>query len=220
MQYTTLLFDLDGTLTDPYEGITNAIAYALRVLERPCPDGHTLRKFIGPPLLESFERYCALSPVQAQEALKQYRVYFSDKGLFENRPYDGIASLLGALKGHGYRIVLATSKPEVFARRILERFELIGYFDFIAGSLLDGGRPTKADVIAYALAQTQTPPQCALMIGDRIHDIQGAQQCGIDAVGVLYGYGTRHEFDDAVYIAQDPASLERFLIPCAQKKEG
>lgn len=212
MKYSTLLFDLDGTLTDPYDGITNAIRYALKEMQRPCPAPEVLRKFIGPPLTESFERYCNMTKEESAEALRLYRVYFSKTGLFENIPYPGIAQLLKDLKAAGYKIALATSKPEPFALRILEHFDLLESFDIVRGSLLDGGRPAKADVIACVLEDLQADKARCLMVGDRIHDMEGAKACGIDALGVLYGYGPRAEFDSAVFIAKDVQELGNYLL--------
>lgn len=212
MSYSTLLFDLDGTLTDPYDGITNAIRYALKEMQRPCPAPEILRRFIGPPLTESFERYCKMTKEESAEALRLYRVYFSKIGLFENIPYPGVAQLLTELKAAGYKIALATSKPEPFALRILEHFGLLASFDIVRGSLLDGGRPAKADVIACVLEDLRADKAHCLMIGDRIHDMEGAKACGIDALGVLYGYGPKEEFGSAVFIAKDIRELGKYLL--------
>lgn len=204
-EYRTVLFDLDGTLTDPGTGITNSVAYALKKYGIEISDRTELYKFIGPPLLESFEKYYGFSKEQAREAVDFYREYFRDKGIFENMPYDGVKELLEELKKSGRKIVLATSKPEEFAVRILEHFDLMQYFDVAAGASMDETRTKKAQVIAYALEQCKiTDLSQVVMIGDREHDIIGAKQIGIDSIGVLFGYGNREELQKAgaTYIAE------------------
>ena len=187
-----ILFDLDGTLTDPGLGITNSVMHALHRYGIEVSDRTELYKFIGPPLHESFERFYGF------EKEDVYREYFSVKGLFENEVYAGIEQLLRELKKQGKILCLATSKPEVFAKQILEHFCLDGYFDRIVGSLLNGERTNKAEVIAWVL-------QCLnedgiswnlnqiVMIGDREHDVIGAHKNDIPAIGVLFGYGNEDE---------------------------
>ena len=192
--YGYALFDLDGTLTDPGEGITNSVAYALEKMNIPIPPRQELYKFIGPPLVDSFMQYFGLTPENAQKAVSFYREYFKDKGLFENVVFPGAKELLIKLKEQGVKTVIATSKPEVFAIRILERFELYSLFDVVCGADMEGKRSAKADVIAYALdaAHIQTRAD-AIMIGDRLHDVIGAKQNGLKSIGVTFGYGTREE---------------------------
>ncbi len=211
----SLFFDLDGTLTDPALGITNSILYALRQLGRPLPPRESLYSFIGPPLSRSFQKYLNCSEEDAAEAVRLYRVYFSETGLFENRVYDGIPQALSLLKANGCRLYVATSKPECFALRILERFSLRQYFDQVTGSTLDGSLVEKADVLSLALRRAGNPslPDCR-MVGDRKHDVLGARSCGISCVGVLYGYGSREELlsAGAAELAETPADLPSLLL--------
>lgn len=195
--YKTVLFDLDGTLTDPGLGITNSVAYALKKYGIEVSDREKLYSFIGPPLKDSFKKYYGFSDEKAMEAIMYYREYFSDKGIFENEVYDGIKELLRRVKESGRKIVLATSKPEEFALRILEHFELTEFFDVVAGASMDEKRNKKGDVIKYALEKGCLTPEDAVMIGDREHDVLGAQENGIDTIGVLYGYGSRDELEKA-----------------------
>lgn len=196
--YHTILFDLDGTLTDPGEGITNSVAHSLRHYGIEVPDRTELYKFIGPPLYESYMKYYGFDEKTAHEAVEVYREYYRPRGIFENRVYDGIPELLSALKAAGKRLLVATSKPEGFSRQILEHFNLIQYFDFVAGSTLDSSRVLKADVIRHALTQTGlTPDEGVVMVGDREHDVLGAAECGLGCVGVLFGYGSRPELEAA-----------------------
>ena len=203
--YDIILFDLDGTLTDPGIGITNSVAHALAHWNIEVKNRAELYKFIGPPLSDSFMRYYGFSEEDAIHAIAVYREYFSVKGLYENEVYPGIPELLSALKAAGKTVVLATSKPEGFAVEILRHFGLYDYFDIIAGASMDESRNKKADVIAYAISQMKNPDLSRMiMIGDREHDILGAKQIGIDSIGVLYGYGDRaeHEVAGATYIAE------------------
>lgn len=213
MQYRYVFFDLDGTLTDPALGITNAVMYALRHFGIEVADRRELYPFIGPPLKESFEKFYDMSSADAEEALRVYRVYFSDKGLYENTVYDGIPELLDALCKAGSKAVLATSKPLVFAERILEHFDLKKYFAFLSGSELNGARVEKADVIRYAVEALQiTDLKQVIMVGDRCFDVEGAKENGIDTVGVTYGYGDREELRDAVCIVDTVQQLREQLL--------
>ena len=198
MQQKYLLFDLDGTLTDPVEGITNSVIYALKKFGFNVEDRRELYPYIGPPLTDSFMRYHGLSTLQAEQALGYYREYFSDKGMFENVPYEGVSALLNDLQKQGYMLLVATSKPEEFTVQILQHFSLDKYFSFVAGNTLDESRPTKASVIAYLLEKfPDIRAENALTIGDRKYDIEGAKQHGLQSIGVLYGYGSREELIEA-----------------------
>lgn len=198
MKYEVVLFDLDGTLTDPGVGITNSVAYALEKYGILNEDRTELYKFIGPPLHESFEAFYGFSKEKAMEAVAYYREYYSDRGIFENMVYEGIEELLAQLKEAGKTLLVATSKPEMFARMILEHFGLTKYFDYIAGSNMDGSRTKKDEVISYALmAGNVTDLSKAVMVGDREHDILGAKKVGVDSIGVLYGYGSMEELINA-----------------------
>ncbi|MBQ9031572.1 MAG: HAD-IA family hydrolase [Parasporobacterium sp.] len=210
--YTYYLFDLDGTLTDPGEGITNSVMYALRKYGIGVTDRTTLYRFIGPPLVESFMNFYDFPKEQALEAVEYYREYFRDRGIFENRPYDGIAEELADLKAHGKTVALATSKPEEFAVRILKHFDLYPYFDFVAGATMDGSRSRKADVIRYALESLGVEDKSkVLMVGDREQDVLGAAANQIKCAGVLYGYGDYEELSraGADYIIAKPQELLR-----------
>lgn len=213
--YKYILFDLDGTITDSALGITNSVKYALRKLNAPIPPYETLCKFIGPPLLDGFRDICGFETEKAQAAVKYYREYYETTGLFENAVYDGIPEFLRALKENGKSVILATSKPEKFARLILEHFDLIQYFDFAAGASMDETRNKKDAVIAYALLKCNIKDKSlAVMVGDRHHDICGAKVNGISSVGVLYGFGDRGELTDAGadYIAEDLPALSKILL--------
>ncbi|MFQ9923682.1 MAG: HAD family hydrolase [Beduini sp.] len=209
----TILFDLDGTLTDPALGITNAVSYALKHYGID-EDYQNLLRFIGPPLVDSFMEYYGFNQEKAQEAIVYYREYFSDKGLYENEVYDGMENLLAALKDKGYILAVATSKPEEFAKKILDHFHLSHYFTEICGATMDSSRSKKGDVIAYALNQLKiSNPNTAIMVGDRQHDIVGAHQNQLKAIGVLYGYGDEAEMKEyqADYIAKDLKELMDIL---------
>lgn len=214
-KYKQILFDLDGTITDPAVGITNSVMYALDKFGISVNDRSTLYKFIGPPLDESFEAYYGFSPDQSQKAILYYREYYSKKGIFENRIYGGIEELLCKIKDAGKSIILATSKPEVFAKQILEHFNLSKHFTFIAGSNLNGSRVKKAEVIEYALKNCSiTDVSGAIMIGDRKHDIIGAKQNRIASIGVLFGYGGEEELTEAGadFIVKNIADIESIVL--------
>lgn len=191
------LFDLDGTLTDPALGITNSIMYALDKMGREIPPRESLYSFIGPPLVQSFQSL-GMSKDEAETALRTYREYFSVKGLFENKVYNGIPEALENLSNAGVKIILATSKPELYAAQILEHFSLDKYFTSVCGASMDEKRVDKADVIKYALDTNGISDKSkVVMIGDRLHDIIGAEKNGLYSVGVLWGYGSREEFHNA-----------------------
>lgn len=199
MCYETIYFDLDGTLTDSGPGIMNAVAYALGAMGRPVPSRASMRRFIGPPLSYSFQAYEGMSPEDARRAVELYRVYYNDRGKFENTPYPGIDRLLEALRAKGKRLYVATSKPEGLSVEILEHFGLAGYFERIAGSTLDDSRSTKIQVLRYAIGMSGR--ERAVMIGDRHLDVEGARENGLPCVGVVYGYGSRQELQEAGALA-------------------
>ncbi|MCA6122306.1 HAD family hydrolase [Bradyrhizobium sp. WSM 1704] len=193
---TAIFFDLDGTLTDPKPGITGSIQYALRKLGRPVPSQDELTWCIGPPLRASFATLLG-GEEHADQAVAFYRERFGDVGLFENAVYPGIAEVLAALRAAPRRMFVATSKPHVFATRIVAHFGLADHFDHVFGSELDGTRVNKAELLAYALEQTGVDAAAAVMIGDRSHDVIGAKRNGIRPVGVTYGYGSSAELIEA-----------------------
>lgn len=197
---SVLLFDLDGTLTNPAEGITNSFIHALKELGLEIPTYEKLLTFIGPPLIETFKTQFGFDEEMARLGVKKYREYFSEKGLFENEVYEGIFEMLEKLKAAGYRLLIATSKPEPFSIRIAEKFGFAKYFEKICGSNLDETRSRKAEVIAYALESagiSENEKSKVLMIGDRHHDIDGAKENGIESMGILFGYGSREEHEKA-----------------------
>jgi phosphoglycolate phosphatase len=215
MKHNVILFDLDGTLTDPGQGITNSVAHALRKLGQTPPPRAELEAYIGPPLAGSFEERAGLDRQTAELAVKYYREYFSVKGIFENELYGGIDNMLKDLKDAGATISLATSKPTIYAKQILEHFEIDKYFDAVAGSELDGRRVKKAEVIDYALELLGINDRdSVVMVGDREHDIIGANKCGVASVGVTYGYGSHEELANsgAGHIVDSVEELTKYLL--------
>lgn len=213
--YKYILFDLDGTLTDPKIGITKSIDYALSYFDIKTDNLDDLCKFIGPPLTNAFKEFYGFNDEQVTTAIFKYRERFSDVGLYENEVYNGIKVLLNNLKLENKTLILATSKPATFANRILEHFGLSKYFTFVSGSELDGTRTEKSEVIAYALEQNNiTELSKVIMIGDRKHDIIGAKKCGIDSIGILYGFGNREELEEAGadFIFESVESLSENLL--------
>lgn len=214
MRYSTILFDLDGTLTDPAEGIVNSILYALEKMGIEETDREKLLPFIGPPLAESFRVYYGFSQDEATRAVTYYREYYADKGIFENRLYPGIPEFLAALNQAGATVALATSKPEVYAEQILQHFGIASQFDFIGVSLLNGQRVQKGEVIAYVLSALPARSEnSVLMVGDRKHDVIGARENGLPCAGVLFGYGGREELTEAgaVYLADSVHALWNWM---------
>ena len=213
--YQTVLFDLDGTLTDPGEGITNSVVYALKKYGIHISDRTKLYKFIGPPLQESFEIFYGFPEEKAREAVAYNRKHYSKTGIFENKVYDGMEDALKKLKASGKKLVVATAKPELFANQILEHFHLSEYFSFVAGANMDGTRTKKDEVIAFALESCQiTDCSNVVMVGDREHDVFGAAKFGIDAIGVLYGYGTKEELEGAgaAYLVETPGDICKVVL--------
>ncbi len=212
--YNNILFDLDGTLTDPGKGITNSVAYALEKYGIEVKDRTQLYKFIGPPLTESFQKYYGFSPEESEKCVEYYREYFKPKGIFENEIYEGIEEMLIELKSQGKKIFLATSKPEIFAKQILDHFGIMKYFDFVGGATLDGARSKKADVIRYVLENAEiTDLAHTVMIGDREQDVKGGKAVGIDTIGVLFGYGDNPELETAgaTYIAETVGDIIKYV---------
>ena len=195
MKITTVLFDLDGTLTDSGPGIMNSVKYALEKVGEPTPDVDELRKFIGPPLKGQFMEHCGIDEEKAAEMVTLYREYFTVTGIFENSVYDGVEEMLKALKQAGIKIAMATSKPEKFAKIIADHFGLAQYFDVIGG---DETRTEKQDVIRYVLEQCEEKElDKIVMVGDRSYDILGGHAEGLKVIGVLYGYGDLKELSEA-----------------------
>lgn len=198
MLYKTILFDLDGTLTDPGIGITNSVNYALKKMNYPEQSRNELFKFIGPPLIDSFMQFCNMDKAQAEQAVNFYREYYAQKGIFENYVYEKIPELLETLQKMGKTLIVASSKPEIFCKQIMEKFDLAKYFLYIAGANMDETRTKKAEVIEYALKTCNISNYNeVLMVGDRMHDVLGAKQFGIATCAVLFGYGTKEELKNA-----------------------
>lgn len=208
-----ILFDLDGTLTDPFLGITRSVAYSLKYFGIEVDDLETLKPFIGPPLDVSFREYYHMDEAQSWKAVEKYREYFSKKGLFENKVYEGMEDFLQSLLNMDMKLYVCTSKPEVFAKEILDHFSLTPYFTGIYGATLDGSLKNKGDVIAHCIKQEQLNIQDCMMVGDRQHDIVGAHQNQIPCIGVLYGYGSLEEFQEyhCDYIAKDLIELKKII---------
>ena len=210
-----LFFDLDGTLTDPAPGITNSFKYALNYFGCEIPDYATLCTFIGPPLNDTFKNLLHFEDEKIPEAIKKYREYFAEKGLFENSVYPGITELLSTLKQAGKKLVVATSKPEDYSVRIIEHFGLAQYFENVCGSLHDTTRTTKDEVISFAIERNHISDKSKiLMIGDRKHDILGAKKVGLKSCGVLFGYGSRQELEEsgADFIAETVTDIKKICL--------
>jgi phosphoglycolate phosphatase len=208
----TILFDLDGTLTDSGEGIINCAWLALKHFGLPLPDKETMRVFVGPPLRDSFMRF-GVPEEDVETAIEIYRSRYIPIGMFENTPYPGIKSLLGALKAQGHKLFVATSKPEGMATAILEKFQLAPYFDLICGASLDDTRDSKDKVIAYLLEKTGGKDDY-IMVGDTAFDVEGAAVNGIPTIGVSWGYGKVEDMEaaGAKAIAHSPAELLDLLL--------
>ncbi|MDU4849904.1 MULTISPECIES: HAD family hydrolase [Clostridium] len=217
-----ILFDLDGTITDSGEGITKAVQYALKHFGINVEDINELKKFVGPPLRDSYMKFYNFDEEKATEGIKVFREYYEEKGMFENSLYDGIVDVLKALKKSGKELIVATSKPEVHAKKILEHFNVDKYFTIIAGADFEETRVKKGDVIKYALDNLRNTLNDnevlnlsqVIMIGDREHDIIGAKENNIKAIGVLYGYGDVVELTQAraSYIVSKPEDLLEILL--------
>lgn len=208
--YQYYFFDLDGTIVNSEKGITNSVKYVLEKYHVREYDMDTLRKFIGPPLAESFQKYFGFPKEEAGQLVKCYREYYTAGGMYEAEVYDGIEDLLKNLKKAGKILIVATSKPEAFARQILERFGLASYFECIAGASMDNSRINKDEVIEYALSGCGVQDKAqVVMIGDREHDIFGAKKNGLDSIGVLFGFGSRKELEEAGadYIVETPDEI-------------
>ena len=211
-----LFFDLDGTLTDPAQGITNSFIHALKYFGIEIPSYEKLCSFIGPPLPDTFKTQFGFDEKKAAEGVTKYREYFATKGLLENSVYPGIPELLASLKQARKKLVVATSKPEEYSVKIIEHFGLTQYFENVCGSLMDESRSKKDQVIEYAIERNGIKDRSKiLMIGDRKHDIIGAKKCNLKSCGVLFGYGTLEELQTAGadYIAENVSQLSKILLP-------
>ena len=219
MKYDTVIFDLDGTLTESEPGITKSVQYALEQMNRPPLDAATLRRFIGPPLRESFIAVAGMAEDEADEAVRIYRERFSTVGWMENSVYEGIAPLLRALKAGGAYVAIATGKPEVFSRKIIDYFGLAPYIDRLEAITLSDHHADKVALVRRALPERY---ERACMVGDRAGDMEGALGNGIDGIGALYGYGTREELEDAGarFIAASVNALRDILLDAGDAPGG
>lgn len=214
--YRYLLFDLDGTLTNPKEGITKCVQYALHYCGIEEPDLDKLEPFIGPPLVDSFMEFYGIPEEQAREAVEKYRERFRKVGIFENMVFDGVPQMLEALQKQGKKLVIASSKPEEFVIQILEKFRIRSYFCEVVGATMDEKRTAKADVIREAFSRlniTEEMKSEVLMIGDRKHDAEGAAACGIDCLGTYIGFARPGELEKAgaAYIVNTVEEMADFL---------
>lgn len=216
MKYRYILLDLDGTLTNPKEGITKSFAYALEHFGIVTEDLDTLCKVIGPPLLQSFEEFYGFPKGQAVEACAKYRERYGEKGWAENQVYDGVRETMEKLSTAGMKLILATSKPERYAVQIMEHFDLARYFVSLCGADdYAKNRSTKEEVIRYALEQNGiTDIGEVVMVGDRKHDVIGATAVGIPTIGVLYGFGDEQELSKAgaMHLVKTPQELAKYLL--------
>lgn len=212
MKQKHILFDLDGTLTDPMMGITKSVRYALNYYGIEVNDLNDLLPFIGPPLRDSFKEYYGFDEAKANEAVEKYREYYKTDGIFDNKVYQGMVECLQTLKDNGKKLYVATSKPEFFAKQIIDHFSLSEYFEYIGGSEFNS-REKKAEVIEYVLKTNQIDNNDVIMVGDRKHDIIGAHENKIPCVGVLYGYGTEDELKQyqADYLVASVEELTELL---------
>ena len=221
--YKVILFDLDGTLSDPKEGITKSVQYALQAMGIEEPDIDNLECFIGPPLHVSFAEHYHFDEANIKAAVELYRKRFKEKGMFENKLYPDIPLLLKLLKDQGSTLVVATSKPTDFAEQILKYFKIDHYFELIAGSNLDGTRASKTEIIQYIIEQYgEQDLGNFVMIGDRKHDIIGARNTGIDSIGVAYGYGSLEELihSNPTYIVKNVNQLNDLLMDIEKQPQG
>ncbi len=218
-KYKYILFDLDGTITEPFKGISGGIIHALNKFGVEVPENSTLRKFIGPPLRDSFRDFCGFTAEQAEEATVYYREYYSVNGLVENDIMLGMDEALKTLNEQGYKLYVATSKPEKYAKIILDNLGLLSYFDIVAGASFDGSRDKKELVIEYLLQQIMDKyPDFnitqAIMVGDRHFDINGAKYFNMDSVGVTFGYGDYEELSQAgaTYVVDTAQELVDVIV--------
>lgn len=208
MRADVVLFDLDGTLTDSAIGIKRSVSFALEAVGAPPLDDAVLRRFIGPPLQGSFRDVVGLAEAGVEAAVVAYRSYFERQGMFENAVFAGIPELLAALVEDGRRLAVATSKPQRYAVPIVEHFGLSHYFETVSGPETDGLHETKAHVVREALRRMDVEPsRGVVLVGDRIHDVEGAREAGIGCIGVLWGYGTPEELSNADVTVPNVAEL-------------
>lgn len=215
---TTILFDLDGTLTDSAPGILATLKYALKKQNIIPPDD--LDFVLGPPLMDTFCNTFHMSQQSAEQAYNDYYKLYAEKGMYQNSVFEGVKEMLAELKKQGKKLAVATSKSQDFAQQIIEHFGLSEYFDFVSGNYL-GQRDTKAKVVRYALEQLQEMPECAVLVGDRMYDIIGGKEVGVSTIGVLYGYGDKEELEQygADVLAETPQDVVNIILNWDKKAE-
>ena len=214
MKYKNIIFDLDGTVTDSKPGIVKGVQYALHCYGIDEPDLDKLTSFVGPPLYKSFMNYLGCPEDEAKEVVECYREYYAETGLYENALYDGIEALLYALKEKGRRLLIASSKPRLYVKRILSYFRVMRYFDIVEGSELDSKRTDKAELLSYVLDKWNLKAEECVMVGDREHDVLGAKANGMDSIAVGYGYGSEDELSKAgpTYFFPTIEELKKFFL--------
>lgn len=215
MKYTTVLFDLDGTLVDSGIGVTNSVMYAMEKFGIAPPSREELFKFIGPPLVQSFKEFCGFDEEKTTLAIKYYREYYSEKGILECTMYEDVLKVLKSLKQKGYKLALATSKPEIYAAQVVKNKGIFPYLDYLGAATTDEKtRATKEAVIEYVLDLCEEKDNSKiLMVGDRHFDINGAKSFGLDSVGVTFGYGSLEELvkAGATYVVSSMEELDNLL---------
>ncbi|MBR5528495.1 MAG: HAD hydrolase-like protein [Clostridia bacterium] len=215
MKYKSVLFDLDGTLTDSGPGIRNAVCHALKRFGIEEHDESALNRFIGPPLYDSFMRFYGIPADRAKHGENYFREYYSDKGIFENSVYDGIPECLERLKNNGVSLFIATSKPDFMAQKVISHFNLDKYFELISGADIERGITAKSDVIRLLFEnRSDIQPSSCVMVGDREHDVYGAAKFGIPCIGVMWGYGSSEEFSrsGALCTVNTPNDLAEYIL--------
>lgn len=213
-KYETIAFDLDGTLTNPERGLLCAFVYAFKRLGVEYGTRESLKRFIGPPLYDEWQREFGWSFEEASDAIEIFREYYNVYGWWDNEVYDGIKEMLSHLKASGKKLVVATSKPEITAKKVLHLFELDGYFDYIAGASMNGSADQKWQILERALDAVSADRSTSILVGDRKFDAEGAKICGIDSLGVLWGHGSREELyaADFISVVKTPDDALKFLI--------
>ena len=212
-KYDYIAFDLDGTLTDPEHGLVEAFIYSFKKMGvQNYGDRESLRRFIGPSLYVVWQDEFGFNETTVIDAIEKFREYYNVYGWWDNKVYDGIGEMLAALKAKGKKLILATSKPEETAKKIMSLFGLDRYFDFIGGAAGDN-RDHKWEVLAYSMSESGASPENTVLVGDRMYDADGAAKCGVDSVGVLWGHGSTEEIRDAgfTYTVASPNELVTLL---------
>ena len=213
-KYDTVAFDLDGTLTNPERGLLSAFVYCFKKLGVKYESRESLKRYIGPPLYDEWQKDFGWTFDEASAAIEVFREYYNIYGWWDNEVYPGIEELLSELKSRGKKLVVATSKPEETAKRVLRLFGLDKYFDYIAGASMNGSEDLKWQILTRALNTVCAEKSASILVGDRKYDAEGAKICGIDSLGVLWGHGTREELESAgfEYVCESNEDVLKLLI--------